>query len=230
MISNYRQEFAARLCPHRGVGEENTLASIGSGIATEPFMAEFDVQWSDSNLYLGHPPKINEHTVLADALHLFLDTKTIPKIDLKLNKNTQNQALSALIAKLNTWSPHKSLVNIAGKLDPQQFIDAEARLVDETDENILLNIDMQRYDDLKSETITQHIKGLKRKPFSISPNLNEDIAGAINFAIKHNIPHLHFWAHPSSRYSIDRLYKAMESAIDSGLEVYFDIKTQNIVN
>ncbi len=230
MTLDYNHEFTARLCPHRGIGKENTLESIRSGIQLNPFLVEFDIQYFKNDLYLGHPPDLNIKSTLADALGLFTNTSTLPKVDIKLDINNFRAALELLITGLVPCSPKKVLVNISGALDASKYMAAETSMIRKTTDNVLLNIDLERYKGKSAQEIATHIIGLDRKPFSVSPNLDNDIPAAISFAIKQNIPHLHLWSYSDRTYSLKHFYKIMQSVLDSGLEVYFDIKTQNILN
>jgi len=220
--------FADRLCPHRGVGQENTIASIRQGIAKNPFMVEFDTQYYDGNLYLGHPPNLNKETTLADALQLFDNALILPKIDLKVNFLDYERSLETLINQLENWNPRRALVNISDGLNIGNYMRAEAALMRRTDSNILLNIDLDRYKDKSDKQITEHLNNLPRRPFSLSPNLDDDIEASIDFAVRHGIPHIHFWAFHDRAYSLNFLYEVMDAALDQGLEVYFDIRLQNV--
>ena len=228
MGTNDGEEFAKRLCPHRGIGGEDTLAAIQQGISVKPFLVEFDVQWYDDDLYLGHPPGVQQEATLAQAIDLFSRIDTFPKIDLKLTSETSKQGLGALIEQVRAWSPHKALINIAGSLTADQYMQAETALINETDQHALLNIDLKRYEGKSRSEMSQHIEHLGRKPFSVSPNLDSDLEDAINLALSEAIPQVHFWAFPGSRHSEVRLRELMRSCLDRGLEVYFDMKTDNI--
>lgn len=229
MTPDYNSEFAARLCPHRGIGKENTLQGIRSGIELNPFFVEFDVQYFKNALHLGHPPDLNTTSTLLNALELFANTTTMPKVDIKLDITNYSAALELLLTELTAYNPKKVLLNIAGELDADKYMAAETTITRKTSTNILLNIDLARYNGKSSQQIATHLNGLDRKPFSLSPNLDDDVSAAISFAIKQNIPQLHFWSHFDRTYSLKHLYKIMQSVLDSGLEVYFDIKTQNII-
>jgi hypothetical protein len=222
--------FNKRLCPHRGIGEENTLTSIYAGIQRRPFMVEFDVQLHDHKLHLGHPPVLNTESTLQDALNLFVHKPVIPKIDLKLNAKTFYSAIASLVDELDDWSPNISLVSIDGDLDAKGFMLAENQILKLTDNKTLLNVDLCKYKNKTSKEIDRHIQGLTRHPFSISPNLDDDIDYAIDFAIKHKIGHVHFWAKHDKKYGLNFLYSLMERVLDSGLEVYFDISDLNIID
>ena len=228
MTSEKQKTLNYRLCPHRGIGKENTLDSIQAGIAGIPLMVEFDVQLYRNKLHLGHPPDINTGSGLNDALQLFLNTSVLPKIDLKLNQQTSSEALAALTNELTTWSPRRALVNISGALDSNKFMEAESKLINDTKRNVLLNIDLERYKHKSTLEISKHVNNLNRRPFSLSPNLDTDINHAINFAVQHKIPHIHFWSYNNQRYELDYLLELMELVLSHGLEVYFDISHQNI--
>ncbi|MDQ2972864.1 MAG: hypothetical protein M3Q79_00060 [bacterium] len=230
MTLEYSQEFTARLCPHRGAGQDNTLESIKSGIDLNPLFVEFDTQYFKNKLHLGHPPDLNTKSTLTDALELFTNTTTVPKVDIKLGNSNYSAALELLITELTAYSPKKVLVNIAGGLNADKYMESETSMIRKTSSNVLLNIDLGRYSGKTAQEIATHVNGLDRKPFSVSPNLDDDIQATISFAIKQNIPHVHFWSHPARTYRLNDLYNIMQSVLDSGLEVYFDIKTQNIIN
>lgn len=227
MPTSRHSQVLAKLCPHRGIGVENSLAAIQSGITANPLFVEFDIQWHNNDLYLGHPPEVGKNT-LHEALELFRNTSTLPKIDIKLTSQTSNSALKALIVQLSTWNPKKALINIAGDLTADKYFQAEIRLMASTDKNILLNIDLERYSGKSKSAITAHIKHLQRIPFSISPNLATNTIDAINFAKQESIHDIHFWSYFDKKYSANDLYKRMEQCSKNGLQVYFDIKTQNI--
>jgi glycerophosphoryl diester phosphodiesterase len=221
--------FKSRLCPHRGIGKENTMQSIVAGISSMPFMVEFDVQLHSGTLYLGHPPQLNQESTLQDALQQFLNKSAIPKIDLKLNPLTSQQSLDSLVAQLYRWGDG-ALVNIDGDLDAKGFMAAEDFLMRKTEKSTLLNVDLCRYKGVDAITIDQHINDLTRAPFSLSPNLEDDLAYAIKFALKHKIPQIHFWSFYNKKYSQEFLCQRMETVLSNGIEVYFDIKTTNIIN
>lgn len=227
MPTGQYDKVLAKLCPHRGIGEENSLDAIRSGIQASPFLVEFDVQWYNDDLYLGHPPEVGENT-LSQALELFRDTLIIPKIDIKLSSQTNNQGLQALIDQLLNWDPKKALINIAGDLSADEYFQAEKKLMKNTEENVLLNIDLERYTGKTDSIISDHIKNLKRVPFSISPNLETSTIDTISFAKEKHIHHIHFWSYFDKKYSTNDLYDRMELCNKYGLQVYFDIKTQNI--
>ena len=135
MNANATQEFTRRLCPHRGIGKENSLTAIESGIHTKPYFVEFDVQWHHAALYLGHPPEKQQDATLAEALQLFTNTETFPKIDIKLTEETSQEALNAVIEELHTWSPIKVMLNIAGSFTAYQYMQAESVLMKLTNDN-----------------------------------------------------------------------------------------------
>ncbi len=227
-MSNTQQEqVLARLCPHRGIGQENSLDAIGAGIKTSPLFVEFDIQWNNNNLYLGHPPVVGNDT-LSQALELFKNTPIIPKIDIKLTSQTSNLALDELINQMSGWNPQKALINIAGDLNADEYFDAEKKLIAYTGDNVLLNIDLERYRGKNESEILTHINGLSRVPFSISPNLQTSTKAAIDFAKHNNIGHIHFWSFFDKKYTINNLYSRLEICKRHNLDVYFDIKTQNI--
>jgi glycerophosphoryl diester phosphodiesterase len=223
-------EFNKRLCPHRGVGIENTLEAIKSAIKLNPFLVEFDIQEYKHRLFLGHPPKIDMKADLSQALSHFNKTTTLPKVDLKLSEITFDSALKLIPEYVKESILKNVLVNIDGELKPEQFMLAESNLMKNTDYKILLNIDLGRYNSLSEGTIDNHINNLDRKPFSISPNLEDNLSQVIKYAKKHKIYQIHFWSFPKSKYSLVQLYEKMNYVLLSGLEVYFDIKNQNIIS
>ncbi|MDQ3094287.1 MAG: hypothetical protein M3Q70_03895, partial [bacterium] len=93
-----------------------------------------------------------------------------------------------------------------------------------------LNIDLNRYKQKTHAEIENHIKNLARTPFSLSPNLDDDIEHAIDFAFKFNVGHIHFWSNIDNKYELSYYYSLMQRVLDSGLQVYFDIRYQNIVD
>lgn len=224
------EEFKKRLCPHRGAGIENTLSTVQSGIGLKPFFVEFDVQWHGDGLYLGHPPDMSKNTSLSDVLNLFANTPVLPKIDTKLDSHSWQLALSELIRELRKLGSRKALVNISGDLIADKYFEAETLLVKATSHNTLLNIDLKRYQGKSQKEVIEHIEWLGRKPFSISPNIDSDVEHAINFAIQEQINQVHFWAFPESKHSLQKLYELMELYLGRGLEVYFDIRADNIVS
>ena len=221
--------LTSRLCPHRGKGEENTVRGITAAIADKPFMVEFDVQWFQNNLYLGHPPQQKMGESLESALALFSDTKVMPKVDLKLPKDSFDEALHFLCDTLVSSSLEKILVNIGGQADTMNYMKAEKILLAAAPHNILLNIDLRRYEEASLQVIDEHVISLARKPVSLSPNLEDDIAQAIDFALYHDIPHVHYWAHPHKKYSTEQLIDIMIITEKRGLSCYFDIGKHNII-
>ena len=150
------KEFKKRFCPHRGIGKENTLGSIRKALATKPYLVEFDVQLNNHSLYLGHPPALNTKATLDQALRLFAEAMAIPKIDLKINSQTQVDAVDELSKELKTWNPRLCLINIDGDVTSDSYMQAETRLLENTSKSTLLNIDLNRYRQkhiLKSKTI-----------------------------------------------------------------------------
>ena len=218
----------ARVCHHRGIGKENTIEAISSAIQVSPFIVEFDVQLEKSKLNLGHPPDLGKNTVV-EALELFKNNRLLPKIDLKLTSKSFDEALSLLVDVLTAWAPRKALVNISGDLNANQYMQAEQLLMSKTGDATLLNIDLGRYGANDRDEIIGHIRGLERVPFSISPNLDDDIATAIDIAKIVGIPHLHFWSTFDKHYSTTYLYSQMKLCQGNGLEVYFDIKDSNVI-
>lgn len=229
MSTKIHNEFSARFCPHRGIGEENTLVGIEEAIRRSPFMVEFDVRPYNQTLYLGHPPHLNKHATLQDALELFKSSQVMPKIDLKLDENTFEEGLNSLCVMLSTWTSG-ALINVDGDLSSDRFMEAETFLMQNTVKSILLNVDLIRYQQVNSAAINQHIQSLKRLPLSLSPNLDADINDAIAFAKHHHIAHIHFWAFYNRTYELDYLCMLMERVLSNDLEVYFDIKFKNIIN
>lgn len=228
--SEMNKEFINRLCPHRGIGSENTLTGIKKALVTKPYMVEFDVQLKSHSLHLGHPPALNTKATLVQALGLFVKETAIPKIDLKINLQTQVDAVNELSAKLKTWNPRLCLINIDGDVTSESYMQAETRLLKNTSKSTLLNIDLNRYKQKTHAEIENHIKNLARTPFSISPNLDDNIDHAINFALKHSIGHIHFWSYFDKEYKLSYYYSLMQTVLESGLQVYFDIKFQNIAD
>jgi len=159
-MNNY-DEFTRRLCPHRGIGEDNTLEGIEKGLELKPFLLEFDIQSYGNELHLGHPPKVNRTATLADALNLYQHSETMPKVDLKLADADDDSSLGLLIAELGNWSFRKILINIAGELhDPVAYMKAESTLMQNTGSNVLLNIDLARYDGENDIKIAKHVANL----------------------------------------------------------------------
>ncbi len=228
MQPGYREEVMARVCYHRGIGKENSLESIQSAIDLRPFLVEFDIQWNTGELKLGHPPDVST-TALSEVLPLFEGKTVLPKIDIKLPKPTADIAIDSLIQHLATLRPRQALINIAGEMLADEFMQAEFQLMNETGEHVLLNIDLGRYTEKSRQECIAHVQSLGRRPFSISPNLDDDTTYAIAFAKEIGILHMHFWSTFDKQYSVNYLYEKMTECLDSGLEVYFDIKTQNII-
>lgn len=226
-ISN--NQLAKRICPHRGIGLENTIPAIVTAVEQAPFLVEFDVQYSDGQLYLGHPPVINMDARLGDALRLFQNSSTIPKVDIKLDPQTWRTALDYLITQLNAYGPQQVLLNIDGRLDAPNYFEAESILMQRTDDNVLLNIDLARYVGQGEQAISDHLGTLHRSPFSISPNLASDINFSLDFAIANGIKQVHFWAFSQAKYSQADLIELMQQCLDRHLEVYFDIVAGNMM-
>jgi glycerophosphoryl diester phosphodiesterase len=222
--------FYQRFCPHRGIGEENTLASITAGVRTQPFLVEFDVQWINDNHYLGHPPVKKTDETLSEALQIYTGKSTMPKVDLKLTPESSRQAITALCSTLSETPVNRILVNISGKVDARDYMHAEQLLVRNTPNNVMLNIDLGRYAGISMPDIENHIYTPMRKPFSLSPNLDDDLDEALDFALNHSIPQVHFWSHEDKQYDIDRLFGILTATEEKGLTCYFDVKEQNIIN
>jgi hypothetical protein len=229
VISKTQKKFISRLCPHRGIGKENTLESIEAAISIHPFMVEFDVQLYRKSLHLGHPPDVNTESSLNAALKLFLKKSVMPKIDLKLNSRTYDEALAMLIDSLVAWNPRKALINIDGDLGADKFMEAESILVSRTSDSTRLNIDIGRYKNKSKLEINRHINNLARRPFSLSPNLDDNINNSINFALQNKIPQIHFWATRNRQYDLGWLSEIMDYVLSYGLEVRFDIRYENIM-
>lgn len=231
-IFTVTQKLKDHLCPHRGQNDENTLESIMAGLHESPFMLEFDVQPYNNDLHLGHPPRLRLTETLEQALELFDDISTIPKIDIKLTKNNITEGIRLLVAKLGNY--HKpALINISSrhqrKLSVQDYMLAEQYLVNNTQANILLNIDLDRYGFMPEESIKQHISKLSRRPFSLSPNLDSHLGKNIYFAKLFQIQHLHFWAYEKSLYSEEYLSRLLMTLSMHGYKVYFDISSINVL-
>lgn len=222
------QEFARRFCPHRGIGPDNTIPSLEAAIAANPFMVEFDTKLQDGLLHLGHPPHINTAVVLQDVLGLFESTRTLPKVDIKLSQVDSAKSMRTLVDVLASWSL-PVLVNVGGDpgdLTGQQFMAAEAALLQETSDTVRLNIDVARYTGASDAEISLHLRSLVRAPFSVSPQLGTP--DVTQFALDHGIGHMHFWASHNSQFAPDVLDRIMRDVLDSGLQVYFDIQQHNI--
>jgi hypothetical protein len=238
-----------RICPHRGKGDENTLKAITAGIADMPFMVEFDVQWIDDDLYLGHPyvkgsesghpEEMFKKETLSQALQLFTASTVMPKVDLKLNAESLHESVDALREALSTSKLEKILVNISGVLElcdisSHDYMRAEQQLLSSTSDNVLLNIDLNRYAGItKGEIITDydiydHIASLTRKPFGLSPNIGDDIDAALAFAVEHSIPQVHFWSNRDVGYDIDDLFNIFAKTEAKGLTCYFSIFVEKL--
>lgn len=166
-------DFKSIICPHRGLGKENSLVAIKSAIDTNPFMVEFDIQNVNGTFYLGHPPKINYKSTLIDAVEIFKNTNVLPKVDIKCNTNWRSD-IDLLINQLENYNTD-FLINIGGdNLSSRQFMNAELYLLQETKSVFLLNIDIARYYNNERNIINNHISSLPRKPFSVSPMLEGD--------------------------------------------------------
>jgi hypothetical protein len=222
--------FADRVCPHRGVGEENTYIGIKIAVERRPFMVEFDGALSEDELYLGHPP-IMSNTTVSEALDLYVGSPTIPKIDVKLKVDNYKKSLAVLVSLLATKSLPKVLINVGGDvgdLSAKQYMEAEAFLLAHAGNNILLNVDLARYSGASSAEIREHLSHLPRPPFSVSPNMEADLEGALEIAHRYGIPHIHFWADHHRQYELSTLDTTMRSVLDQGFQVYFDIQEHNI--
>lgn len=216
-------ELDRRICPHRGIGQENTLEAIQEGLKTEPFLLEFDVQMHDYDLFLGHPPLLNTETTLEQALNLYVGHRTTPKVDVKLTTISMHQAIDRLIAIAGSYKS-KMLVNLSGSLSSSQYMAAEKYLIQAASPYILLNIDLGRYQECAAEVIQQHLEELSGKIFSISPNLEDDIQPVIETATTYDVHHIHFWTLPDRTYLKSALAIRMEQLLDRGFEVYFDVQ------
>lgn len=220
------KEFYKRFCPHRGIGEENTLAALCKAIRRRPYFVEFDVQFYRGNLYLGHPPGRTQET-LSEALQLFSSASTFPKVDIKLTPKTSQQALARTNALLKGIR-QKVLVNVSGDVNVATITEAERWLAKNLPGHCLLNADISRYQTLGGGAIDKHLRSLAKKPFSLSPNLESDIDLACAVAVKHGIGQLHFWAHHHHTYSLQYFIPLMNRVKAEGLEPYFDIQKRNI--
>ncbi len=223
-----KQTLLERICPHRGIGDENTLAAIENGLLLQPFLLEFDVQYHHQNLYLGHPPGMAREATLQEALELFAGQTSLPKVDLKLTERTVFVGLWAFITAIDKL-PFSVLVNISGDLQPQAYMKAEQVLMKSTPATVLLNIDLARYGKLSVAQIDAHLSSLARKPFSISPNLEAPLYMVESLARRHDIQHIHFWSHPASSYPVATLEEKLDDLQRKNFEVCFDIKQQNIM-
>lgn len=226
--SRGQKEFAARFCPHRGLGKDNTLEGIKAAIELKPYLVEFDIQLHDGALRLGHPPDLNPDQMLSDALILFDDTGVLPKVDVKITEDNYVSTLELLQNIFNNRSS-KVLINIDGDCSSDVYMESEVILLDANNSNIFLNVDLGRYSEKNQEEIDAHIENLARTPFSVSPNIVNDLDETIKFAKKHKILHIHFWSTHNHLHKKADLYEKLDKVLDSRLEAYFDIKQSNII-
>lgn len=218
------------LCPHRGVGGENTLEAIKSGLLLNPFLLEFDVHCFNKELYLGHPPNRSKEATLDQALALYSGISTLPKIDVKLDKNTIAVTIDRLI-EIITKNIRPVLINLSGNLNSEQYLKAERYLYRaHANNSIMLNIDLGRYKGLSEDVIYGHLSKLQAHIISVSPNLEDDLAPVITVARAHKIKHVHYWSSADQKYKRDDLVKRMQNLLDKGFEVYFDISTHNLID
>ncbi len=222
------QVLSEVLCPHRGLGDENSLKSIRSAIETRPTMVEFDIQNLNGTYFLGHPPKINKDSTLEDALNLFSKSDVLPKVDLKCLPDWKAD-ISLLLSTLN-FIDYNVLLNIGGdNLSAVEFIKAENFITELSKSNILLNIDIARYGILSAAQIKQHIQSLNRKPFSVSPMLEGNFNTEIELAKACGINNIHFWSNNSTTYTENELLEIYNNYSKNETQVLFDIKSNIIV-
>jgi hypothetical protein len=217
-------ELSKILCPHRGEGIENTLLAIEKGLKKSPFLLEFDVQLYNGELHLGHPPKLNKEETLIDALKLYSNSASLPKIDIKVTDQNWNESLQILIDVINSHFNARCLVNISGEhLTSGQAMKAEQWLQDKENSNILLNIDIERYDTFSLNRINEHLISLKTKPFSISPKISSKYIKSIQIAHMLGIDNIHFWCDKNERFSIQYLIDLKNEIESENLNVLYDI-------
>lgn len=223
-----QKNLAKIICPHRGLGVENSLEAIKAAVNTRPFMVEFDVQNVGGVLYLGHPPEINFDATIDNTLKIYRNYEVKPKIDLKCNKNWKKD-IDLLLSRTNLLE-NQLIVNIGGdELNSTDFMKAEEYLVLSSEANLLLNIDIARYSGKTTSQIIQHINSLSRKPFSVSPMLESRFAKDIKIASDCDIQHVHFWSNSTATYSEEDLFLLFEKYSKLDFQVYFDINPGIIV-
>lgn len=217
------------LCPHRGIGEENSLSAIENAIKTKPFMVEFDIQQIDDTFFLGHPPKLNRKATLNDALLLFKNSVVMPKIDVKCSLDWKSD-LNQLLEILKNYEK-EVLINVGGeKLSPNEYIDAEKLLMEKSENNILLNVDVLRYGRKSKSKISNHLNSMKRKPFSVSPLLEGRIKKEVEIALDCGINNIHFWSNNSRKYRQKELLEIYAKYSRNNVCVLFDINPKIVVD
>ena len=228
MATSAKDKLIKSICPHRGLGEENSLLSISSGLLKHPFFLEFDIRYYDGQVLLGHPPHVGKLEVLTEALTLFEKSRTFPKIDLRIPKLGWESHVKALCKVLKGVN-QKVIVNIGGeigKADP--YMAAEVLVDTLTKSNILLNIDLARYFNKSSSQIDQHIESLVKLPFSISPNIESNIELALKTATQHDIKVIGLWMNVDSSYTLEELFKIYTQIQKAGLTPILDIYPDRI--
>lgn len=223
-----KQILAKAICPHRGIGDENSLIAIRSAVKNKPFMVEFDVQNIGGKLYLGHPPLVNLDVSVAEALIEFENSNVIPKIDLKCSIDWKTD-IDLLLIETNSVKTNM-IINIGGdNLDQNEFVEAEKYLLLHSEANYLLNIDIERYGNLGDIKILNHIRSLDRGPYSVSPKMEGDFDKEIDLATSSGIKNIHFWSNNSATYSEHELEHLINYYNDQGFNVLFDIKSNIII-
>jgi len=186
----FSEQLESHLAFHRGIGKENTLTALHTGVEESPYLQEFDVQRYTrlqkfagkiigrqppafdhrNELALGHPPETNLNGSLDQALELFRDTAVIPKIDVKPQwwQLDHYKTIDMLLTALEKFE-RPSLINVSGSPrnipfiapKPAAFLELERYVARHAPSQAMINLDLGRFGDLSDIHVARHIETLR---------------------------------------------------------------------
>lgn len=218
---------------HRGLethAEPNSLKAIQYAVALKPVFVEFDVTYADDVIKTGHPPQ-EPLDKLEDVLSVFEESKTYPKIDIKLKNYEQYSIVIDNVLKLVSQTDIDFvLINVSGLNDRDCVMEVENYLSVKIRNNpkIRLNIDLAKYKGI-DDCVKKHVNKLGDVIYSVSPEIHEENWDkTIRFAEKNNIENCYFWLRGSPDttnpdVTEETIQKALSLEEKYNVKIYFDI-------
>ncbi len=213
------------ICYHRGVSEKgdipNSYEAIKNAIQKKPLLVEFDIFLHKGELYTGHPPH-EPVDKFKDVIRLFTRKSTSPKVDIKVKGDYRTSVKKVLDELKNI---RLALINIGG-IKGKLSMEAEEYLASHSGSNVMINIDLARYG---KEEFAEHLKRIKNKVLSISPEINEsNWEYVFKIAKKYDIPVCDFWLRgwpdvKNPSISERKILEAFLAGRKQGLIVLFDL-------
>ncbi|MDA2922749.1 hypothetical protein MYX07_05810, partial [Patescibacteria group bacterium AH-259-L07] len=240
-----KQKFGCHRGHNFDFHEQNSLNAIKSAIAQNPPFVEFDIVYQNGAIKTGHPPQ-RPLDKLEDVLKLFPNTKTYPKIDLKLPNDGSDFIFIDTVLKLISQADIPFvLISIGAAIKQGKkreiFIQAYQYIAEKIKDNpkIKLNLTPAKIKKTRNKPIDKrtkiHIQQLAESIYSLDLEIHEDDwTETAEVAEEYQISYIQFWlrswpdvSHPQVNKST--IFKVLELEKHYPVKVYFDINPEYIV-